>query len=436
LEILLAAGYTSLFIFLIGKMNFFRMEEISLNFIKTGFLIKVFAGIVVGLVYTFYYTDRLTADTFKFFDDSEILYNSLRTKPYDFIRMLTGIGAGAPELNHYYNSMTNWYDIFSPFNDNRTMVRFNALVRIFSFGYYYVHVVFICFLSLTGIIAIVKVFKEEFPGLALEVYMILLLLPSVLFWGSGLLKDALVYFSFGMVLFTFNKMSGTQKFSFRELSLFLISMVMLLMTKFQVFMLILPILGAWWIVARYRTKAFPTFFITHIIFFGLMFLPVKIFAGYQLTELLVQKQQAFFVLAEASKAGSAIIIPALSPDITSFITNAPIGFITAFTRPFITDTGPVMMVISAIENTLILLFGLYCLFRFNKSVLRGKVLPSFCLFYTLTYFTLIGMITPVLGAIVRYKAQALPYLVIMFVIVSYSGKETLVKKLYTKFTGK
>ena len=143
--------------------------------------------------------------------------------------------------------MKNWYDIYSPFNDNRTMIRFNSLLRFISFGYYYVHVAFICFLSLTGIVAVVNVLKREFPSLKKEFFLIFILLPSVLFWGSGLLKDSLVFFSFGFTLHYFDRLVHQNRIRPGTLVFFSLFLFLLMISKFQVFLLSVPLLTAWWI---------------------------------------------------------------------------------------------------------------------------------------------------------------------------------------------
>ncbi|MBL0343172.1 MAG: hypothetical protein IPP71_21265 [Bacteroidetes bacterium] len=145
MELILSFAYVALFVFLIGKLKFYHIDGITTRTLQAGYIIKLIAGVGVGLLYTYYYTDRLTADTFKFFDDSKILFDTIYSKPFDFLRMLTGLNAGATELQPYYDKMTNWYDTFSPYNDNRTMIRLNAFLRFFSLGHYYVHVVFVCF---------------------------------------------------------------------------------------------------------------------------------------------------------------------------------------------------------------------------------------------------------------------------------------------------
>jgi hypothetical protein len=419
-EIILVTAYTAFFIFLIGKLDFFKIKGISAGLIKVGYIIKVLAGISVGLVYTYYYTNRLTADTFKFFDDSVIIFNSVYSKPYDFIRMVTGINSGAAELQPYYDRMTNWYDTFSPYNDNRTMIRLNAILRIFSLGYYNVHVVIVCFLSYAGIIALVKVFKRDYPTLVKKIFFVFLLLPSVLFWCSGLLKDSLVFFSVGITLLLFDRIVYHTKSGLVISLLFFISLFLLMITKFHIFLLMIPLLCGWWLSARKQWQPAITFLAVILSFTFSVYVATLINPNINLLSLLVKKQAAFFNLVEITKAGSAISIPVLEPSLLSFLINAPIGFFTSLTRPFIIDTDSMMMIFSAIENTLILAFGIYSITKLNLKSLASKILPVFCFFYTATFFTLIGLVTPVLGAIVRYKAQALPFLVIFFILASYN----------------
>ncbi len=413
-------------------MQFFHLPGISLSLLKLGFIIKLSAGIAVGLIYTYYYTDRLTADTFKFFDDSKILHSAIYSNPLDYLKMLTGIGASSPGLQHYYDSMTNWYDTFSPFNDNRTMIRLNAFLRLFSFGYYYVHVTVVCFLSYAGIIAIVKTFSREYPVLNKGIFLIFLLLPSVLFWGSGLLKDALVFFAFGLVILFFDRMIHQTRFKSGQLLLFIVALSLLLITKFQVFLISVPLLIAWGISYKYKFNAFYTFTGFSLLFFALVLLTSRILPDWDVLKLLADKQSAFFELVAISNAGSSISIPVLEPGITNFMINAPIGFINCLTRPFITDSGAFLNTISAIENVIILLLGAFCLFKFRIHNVKNKILPVFCLFYTVYSFTLIGMITPVLGAMVRYKAQALPFMVVLFIIIAHPAVQKVIEKFIPK----
>ena len=62
----------------------------------------------------------------------------------------------------------------------------------------------------------------------------------------------------------------------------------------------------------------------------------------------------------------------------------------------------------------------------NKSIFYS------CMFAVIFMFVLTGLITPVMGAMVRYKVPALPFLMIMLIMLI--DKEKMIKKIpYLKF---
>ena len=84
----------------------------------------------------------------------------------------------------------------------RTMIRFNAFVRLFSFGHYAVHVVFACAFCTVGLVALHRAFAPMLPGHGPGMALALYLLPSVVFWASGVIKESLLLFGVGLFLLT------------------------------------------------------------------------------------------------------------------------------------------------------------------------------------------------------------------------------------------
>ena len=74
----LVVGYTFLILAILPRISFFNLPSIPVRWLQAAFIIKVLAGIALGIIYSRYYTDRSTADTFKFFDDSQIIFNALK----------------------------------------------------------------------------------------------------------------------------------------------------------------------------------------------------------------------------------------------------------------------------------------------------------------------------------------------------------------------
>jgi len=181
MELFLSSLYIAFFSWLILKLRFFKVESISSWFFVGVFFIKLLSALALTLIYTFYYTDRSTADIFKYFDDSKILFSAIHNNPLDYLKIVTGFDSDAPQLKPYYLDCNFWYKKFNYmlYNDNRTIIRFNAIVMLFSFGKFFVHNVFMSFLSFIGLMGIYKVFISKFEDKKWELLLVIFLVPSV-----------------------------------------------------------------------------------------------------------------------------------------------------------------------------------------------------------------------------------------------------------------
>src|ERR1039458_397029 len=152
---ILTCAYILLFCMLIFLLPFFKDNTIKPWAFVSVFLLKMMAGFFLTWVYTYYYPDRQTADIFKYFDDSNVMFSAVTNHHYlDYLKMLTGIGNDNTYFDEtYYYKMNHWYRHYDygTYNDNHTIIRFNALSMLFSFGNFNVHTVFICFACLLGL---------------------------------------------------------------------------------------------------------------------------------------------------------------------------------------------------------------------------------------------------------------------------------------------
>lgn len=504
LEILLVAAYASLFIFLNAKMKFFECEGISLKAIQGVFILKIVFGIALSLIYTFYYTDRSTADIYKYFDDSKVLFDALFTKPLDYFQMLFGIGNDTPYFDVYYNQMNHWYREYDSnlYNDSHTIIRFNAVVRLFSMGVYNVHTVFMCFLSLLGLTAIYKTFIPVMKEKSILLFGAVFLIPSVLFWGSGVLKEGLLFFGLGFLIYYSHKVIY-EEWNLKNIFWILFSIAVLALTKFYVAIAVIPALAAnFWISLTLN----PTpngegnrgVLLKYIVSYTIIF---AIGVGFTNSlDVLVQKQKDFINLANGGtylqritaektdtiyiasemheqldinrktkevtiinkidyckvwkggklgeetefvgaknfketeyrllldygKTGSTIEIQKLEPTILSFLKATPKALYNTFFRPFIFESFSPFILMAGLENLFIIFLSIVAIFFSDRKVFREKMF-WLCVFFTLVIFALTGLITPVIGAIVRYKIAALPMLfIVLFMLID---KDKLTSKL-------
>lgn len=394
-------------------MPFFRIKGFHKNTLPLIFILKVLAGFVVYLVYTYFYPDRSTADIFKYFDDSKVMYDALFTHPLDFFQMLSGIHNDSPHFETYYNQMNYWYRVYESniYNDSHTIIRLNALFRIFSFGYYNVHTVFMCFLSLAGLTGIYRFFATNLHDRKWLLLIAIFLLPSVLFWGSGVLKEGLLFFGLGMLLWHTRCLLDKKRMI---LSLLMIggALVLLLYTKFYIIMLMLPLLIAYVWCSLTTSKRSILKFLAVLAVFLLLGLNVHyIFPQYDFVHILVQKQHDFIALSQSVQSGSSIAIQPLEDNFLSLVSHLPMAFYNSMFLPWFFEGGSPMIMLAGFENLLLLMIAVFCL---AMSRFRIKNTPLFwlCVFFFIGIFALTGLTTPVVGAIVRYKVPALPFLVI------------------------
>jgi hypothetical protein len=418
-DIILFPLYLVIFLIIIRKSRFFKDSDLPGYWFTGVFLMKVAAGTFLAFIYTYYYSDRQTADIYKYFDDSRIMYDALWNKPADFFRMLFGVENDNQYFNtEYYNHMNNWFRKYESniYNDSHTIIRLNALIRIFSFGSYHVHTLFACFLSLAGLTAIFHAVKKMASDRIIPVAIGIFLFPSLIFWGSGVLKEAFLLFGLGFLVKGFFELTE-RNFSAKGIILATIGIVMLLYLKVYVLMALLPgMIAYFWVHYTDHRKAIAKYLIVILltVFAGAGF--HYLFPDYKILYILEQKQEDFLNLARAMNSGSIIYSIDLEPEFWSFLKAAPLAFFNVMFRPFFGESFSPFLILASIENAFVLIGIYYIISYFRKPAGSVKNLVLLSLTFVILLFILIGWVTPVMGAIVRYKVPALPFLGIAIVM--------------------
>lgn len=495
LEITLSLFYTLIFLFLIKKVRFFEIEGLSRKFISFIFILKIIVGVILWIIYTFYYTNNMGGDVNLYFMDGNVMFNALLDKPKDFFQMFFGINHETDYFTqNYYKRMNVWSRIYEVayFNDSRTMIRVNALFRIFSFGFYNVHSIFMCFLSLMGLTALYKTFIPYLKDKSKELIFVIFLMPSIIFWGSGVLKEGVLFFALGFLIKYLFKIYES-RIRFFYVLLILVCSYLIILVKFYVLAALLPGIIFLFLVRKKKEKLLAKYPLI-IFLFALITLNFHhVNPRFNVLSILAHRQVEFINLAnggtvlmndtiaivispenkardiihsvepkkyyiregssymyyrrgnlldtfrvaysrdtslfeyydEHQRAGSVISIPRLKPNVWSFIKNTPNALYNAFFRPHIFEAKNPLMLLSALENLFILVFALVCLY-FRKRTLLNWDIIIFCLSYVFILFALTGLITPILGAIVRYKTPALPFLMIALLLIL--DKDKLIAK--------
>ncbi|TVQ11824.1 MAG: hypothetical protein EA361_12280 [Bacteroidetes bacterium] len=412
--------YFALFGFLIARLPFFRnVQGLSTPWLVFFFALKVVAGSLLIFIYTWYYEDPLTADVYKYFQDGSIMFAAIKDNPADYFRMLTGIDGSASHLAQYYDEMRFWYRPWdSPFyNDNRLVIRFNALVSLFSFGHIFVHNVFINFLSFTGLVALYKFMirysdKTKQFWLAAGVF----LFPGLLFWGSGILKEGLLLWALGWWILLLDNVVSRHKSWLIQLFFLGAFSGFLILLKPYTFFLWLPCIIAFYISRNYASLRSQLTYPGVIALFAVTgFGLIYFFSSYDPLQVIANRQNDFIYFSLEQDAGSLIHTRLLTPDFMMISVEFVRGFFNALLRPHIFEAYSVVTLMAAVENTLILVMVLYMIWRLEKRTLTSSGLHWAGLWFMILLLGFVGMISPAHGGIVRYKIPAIPFMWLFFV---------------------
>ncbi len=420
-EILFTLFYLLLFNLLIARFSKLRFKYLKPFVTHILFNLKFITGIFIWVIYTFYYTDVQNNDVHKFYSDALILRNVASESPSDFISIVTGQGSNDPRFDKYYVEMKNWKRNFdeAPFNENQTIIKLNALLMFVSCRVYFVHIIFMCFISLVGWVLLTNAILKFAPAANAVLALPVLLLPSVLFWTSGVIKEPLLVLGLGVFVYgllNYGEITTTK--NLKGIALIISGAFIILTIKFFVLACLIPALAAFLLFQQRQSKGFVLlkYAVVYIMLLIAAFNINNFIPRIDLQQMLVNKQVHSVKEAEYFKAGSRIAIPEISNSAISILQNAPIGVWNTVTRPYPREGKNIMMLASAAENiVIVLLIGLCLLFADFKNLRRLNLL-LFLLTCSLSYFALIGICTPVLGNLVRYKAPLLPIFLFAFIL--------------------
>ena len=251
--------YIILIIFLFKNLRFFEFKGISKAEIIFGICIQFFASYLLYIVYTQYYIERYTADIFKFYDDSLVLYQLFFDKPLDFIKILIGFDISNDQLlTHPLIEMNHWDSSYksSVMNESRLIIKINALLNIIGFKSYVFNMLSFVLIGYLGKILIVKSllkkFKLKYPKL---LFWSFVLMPSLLIWSSGILKEPLLIFSFGLII---HFLVSDRKKKWFNLSFLLLGIYIVFKIKFYVFICFFPALASYIVSYKYKLKPLLT----------------------------------------------------------------------------------------------------------------------------------------------------------------------------------
>lgn len=385
---------------LLTRLPFIKNARLSTPLILTLFVLKVSAGITLGWLYKTYYGQG--NDYWDLNDYGKEEYQLLIQHPLAFFSNLFESGY-ANENSFFASTGSFWNDL-----ENNILIKALALFNIFSKGNYYINSLFFNFFGFLGHVALYRVFNQLYPAKENAVIAGCFLLPSTLFFSSGINKDNVIFTLVGCLAYALF-FSLQKKITLSRLVAILFSFTGLLLIRNYVALVMVPGIIAWAICAKFQVNKTLAFAGTYLAFFFLAVIAFYTIPPLNPVKIIADKQQDFFSLPVAN---TQIPTDTLYPNIASLVHNAPQAINHGFIRPYLWESQNLFTLAQSVELAgYLLLFGVflgYSLYHKRPFSLQPFILCM--LISSLIILMLLGYIVPNTNTLVRYRSIYLPFL--------------------------
>lgn len=394
-----------------------------------GLFAKLFGGVAFSLIYFYYYAG---GDTIMYFYSAVSLSKMAAVDPGMYLDVVTG--PNSMENLSKFND-TIGYPFAYVYFDPRTyfLIRVISPLVYITFNSYLLTTLILASISYIGIWRCYRTFVSYFPSLMNKFAVAFLYMPSVVFWGSGIMKDTLTFSATCWYIHSLDEVFFKRRNFVMGMAGLVVSSAIMIIMKPYIFMAVFPVSVLWLLYSRVaairssliRFVLLPT---AVVAMFG-MSMYVLTTLGDRLDKFslqsaltTIQTTQADMIRAE-QYGNNFFDIGTIDGTWTGLISKFPIATNAALFRPYIWEARSVVVLLSALENSWLMGFILLLLWRtrvrFFFRCLMGNPLVLVCFIFAVLFGFTIGVSTPNFGALVRFKIPLVPFFVAGLYIISF-----------------
>lgn len=397
-----------------------------------GLSLKILGAIAVGLIYQFYYGG---GDTFTYFHlGSKYIWEAFRDSPILAFKLIFAGGDYVSDTFQYASKIYTYGDSSSYF-----VVRVAGALDILTFHTYSATAVLFATISFSGLWAsfytLYKMYPKQHRGIAIAV----LFIPSVFFWGSGILKDTISIGALGWATFSIYNLFIAKKNLAISAIILLFAFYTMYTIKIYILLCFLPASILWIFMTRISSMK--------NIIIKIMVAPVIIglsgvIAYYSVikvgeddprynvenisTTARVTAEWIHYV--SQREGGAAYTLGDFDYSPTGMLKKFPQAVWVSLYRPHLWEVNNVVMLFSALESFALLIFTIYVFYKvgFIRSLklITSKPFLIFCFLFSIIFAFAVGVSTYNFGTLARYKIPLYPFFVSgLFILLSYSKRE-------------
>lgn len=403
-----------------------------------GLYFKILGGTAVSLTYVYYYNG---GDTTIYFQNAMNLSNLLAQNPANYLKVITS--PASYETFYLFN-----YEVGYPtphyFFDTHTFfaIKVISIIVFLSFNSYIISTLLIAWVSYYGIWKLYLLFCHYYKYLSRELAIGILFLPSVVFWGSGLLKDTITLSASCWFIHYFHEVFILKYDRIKNIPKGLLAVYIILSIKPYIVGALLPGTIIWSYsnrISKLKNSLIKMFMVPFIYVFsaaiGLLLMSKMSdkFGKYSAdkvieTTITIQKD-----MKGDHYGQNKFDIGEIDPSFSGLLSKFPKAVTAGLFRPYIWEISNFMMLFSGLENLFILFITISALLKLGikffklGAILTEHPLLLFCISYSVFFAYSIGITTANFGALVRFKIAFLPmFICSMYILrnVIYAFKKT------------
>ncbi len=407
-------------------------------YFKWGLRFKMFIAIVFTLITNFY----MRGDSIDLYygegkNFAEIISNN--SQKIDLLFM-----QGGDEPNSLVNSWNRGYLMME---SNYMVVKISVVLCFLAFKKYMIVNMICAFIAFLGSWNLFLFFRKQRPQFEFAFAIACMGVPTVVFWSSGIGKDAICMASIGFLTWALYKLIVEKRKLLLNLFIAAVSVILIYFIKTYILLSYLPFFFYYLLITTIKNNpnrwlriamrlVFPLFFtgsVLYLYFYGDDFFTK--FSSEEILNTVSHTQNNFNAQAKAFE-GSYFTLGEFDGSFLGFMKLTPAAIGTTFFRPFIWEVRNLVMLLSALESLLIIWFTLKNFFsparvaNFFKKIFTDT-LVLYCLAFSLFFGAFVGMSSFNFGSLVRYKIPCIPFYIIALTIIS--GKSFLFEKKVKNF---
>jgi hypothetical protein len=410
-------------------------QNSSYRFYVSGLMAKMIGALGVCLVYIFYYKG---GDTLVYFRDSVVIGKLFFRSPVEAIR-LTFFSVDAESWS-LFDMNTGWPSFF--YDDHAfAVVRLTWLLNMISFRSYLGQSMLLSFVCYPAVWRLYQVMIAEFPKLDKQMAFAVLFVPSVIFWGSGLLKDTITFAAVCLISSSLYQIVKQKRKILLNVIYFFFASYLLIVIKPYILFALLPGSAIWvgaitmsTVKNKLLKRTLMPFFILVSIgaAFGVLSVMGDSLGEYRVENVLSKAAVTQQDLKQDYYGGSTFDIGEFDPSIRGILGKAPAAINAALFRPYLWEAKNPAMIMSAFENIILLSLTIYFLWKLRFFNLFPLMFRHHFLFFSLSFSIFfafsVGLTTSNFGSMVRYKIPAIPFYVASLFIIANTYSELKKKK--------